>query len=102
VNEPVPITGGRELTPDEKYCWYRWGRWPCCQGTGYLAGPRGGVMQNIKCPRCGTEMNVFNPEDRRYWGVLGFGQMLHEPENYRPAALPLHVRAIRALSRGTR
>lgn len=73
----------RDMTKDELHAWYRRGRWPCCYGTGYLAGPRGGIMQNIKCPRCGTVMNVIDPEDRRYWGIDGIGQMIELPPDYR-------------------
>lgn len=36
---------------------------PDCKGTSFLAGPRDGLSQNIKCadPECGAEFNVCPP-----------------------------------------
>ena len=82
----------REMNREELHAWYRRGRWPCCGGVGYLAGPRGGAMQNIKCRRCGTIMNVIDPEDRRLWGVIGPGQMIETPEGYTPRPIPWYWR----------
>jgi len=79
----------REMTREERHAWYQRGRWPCCNGTGYLPGPRGGRMMNIKCTRCGTVMNVLDPADRRLWGVDGFGQMIETPPGYRARPIPL-------------
>ncbi len=79
----------RKMTPEELHAWYRRGRWPCCNGTGYLAGPRGGMMQNIKCPRCGTIMSVVDPEAQRYWGLVAFGEIIETPPGYLARPIPL-------------
>lgn len=36
---------------------------PDCGGSGFLAGPCGGLSQNIKCanPQCGSRFNVMGP-----------------------------------------
>jgi len=31
---------------------------PNCESMDFLAGPRGGSSQNIKCSKCGLEMNI--------------------------------------------
>lgn len=79
----------REMTEGELHAWYRRGRWPCCNASGYRPGPCGGAMQNIQCPRCNTVMNVMNPEDPRFWGMVAMGQMIEVPAHYKPPTIPL-------------
>jgi hypothetical protein len=78
----------RELTVAEKDYWYGRALWPCCKRSGYLEGPRGGMSMNIKCPRCGTVMNVIDPARSHWWGWMGPAQMIEEPPGYTPPKLP--------------
>lgn len=75
----------RNLTAGELHCWYVEGKWPCCGCNEYLSGPSGGLAQNIQCPKCGTKMNVTDPESGISFHV---GQMLSEPQGYKPPAAP--------------
>jgi hypothetical protein len=87
----------RELTFEEKEAWYGRALWPCCGKSGYLAGPRGGMCMNIKCPRCGTKMNVIDPELREYWSLTEMpGQMIEEPAGYNGRPLSLWQKVKRA------
>ena len=41
------------------YCRISKGRCPACtEPTRFLAGPRGGMSQNIKCEKCGQRFNI--------------------------------------------
>lgn len=57
--------------------------WPCCGGNEVEAGPRGGIMRNMRCPRCGTVINIpALPVDTQ--GMLQMGEMIHQPQGYDP------------------
>lgn len=71
----------RNMTQGEVQSWYEKAEWPCGHGNEYLAGPSGGIMQNIKCPVCGMEMNVT---DHMMGFDVPFGQVISEPEGYVP------------------
>jgi hypothetical protein len=55
---------------------------PACGKNEFMLGPRGGIMQNIKCT-CGMAFNVIDPEcwDSRFPQI---GQVLDEPVGYIP------------------
>lgn len=84
----------RHLTDGELYSWYKLGQWPCGHGGEYILGPRGGMSRNIKCPTCGMQMNVVDPEAGYR---MPFGQMLWEPEGYVPPKVPIMYRVLVAL-----
>lgn len=79
----------RQMNTEETHAWYRRGRWPCCEGTGYLGGPREADMVRIMCPRCGTVMQVVDPANREHWGAIKPGHMLAVPKGYTPRPIPL-------------
>jgi ribosomal protein S27AE len=43
---------------------------PRCGSTEFLAGPRGGAAQNVKCAKCDYGMNVARLPDGGYW-IIG-------------------------------
>jgi ribosomal protein S27AE len=49
------------LTEDEKAILLKYGQCPDCGGDRFLAGPEGGMNQNIKCAGCGSKFNVCPP-----------------------------------------
>lgn len=78
----------RQMTPGELYCWYKLKTWPCGHGSKYLPGPRGGIMRNVKCATCAMEMNVVDPTSDFNYEDFPFGQVIEEPDGYRPPPLP--------------
>lgn len=48
---------------------------PECGGTDLLAGPRGGLAQNVKCDRCGTIFSVVPGWPGGIGEVMGRGQI---------------------------
>jgi len=71
----------RDMTPGEMDAWYDRHQWPCGHGQHYLEGPRGGIMRNITCPKCGMKLNVVDPQSGFAWRI---GQVLVEPDGYVP------------------
>jgi len=69
----------RRMTEAELQTWYVLGRFPCCQGTEYQRGPRGGMSINLRCARCDMRINVIDPDS--YWSKAGahIGQVIREP-----------------------
>jgi hypothetical protein len=82
----------RPLTAAELDEWYMNRRWPCCGGKSFLRGPRGGLSMNVKCPRCGTRINVIDPDENP--GITNFGQMIEEPPGYVQPRISLFRRLV--------
>ena len=49
------------------------GQCPDCGGKKFLAGPEGGLTQNIKCAACGSEFNFCPP---CYVMPIGFAERI--------------------------
>ena len=72
----------RDMTKSELNIVYDNGRCPHCGSEMFQPGPRGGMMQNIKCCGCGMELNVVDPAFSQTG--IKVGQILSEPEGYSP------------------
>jgi len=54
MSEPKPLLSDEEVTE-----WFReHNNCPDCQGTMFLAGPSGGLSQNVLCETCHSEYNM--------------------------------------------
>lgn len=82
----------REMTPGELHAWYERRVLPCGHGGRYLPGPRGGLMQNVKCPVCALALNVVDPTSEFDVASFPFGQVIEAPADYVPPSVPLLVR----------
>lgn len=52
------------------------GRCPVCGGDHLLAGPRGGIAQNIACDDCHSEFNVGYAPDHGIFMVTRMGKIV--------------------------
>jgi hypothetical protein len=80
----------RKLT-DTEIALIRLGIWPCCGEKEVEGGPRGTLMRNLKCPGCGTIVNipsfVTTTENMRQ-----MCEMIHQPgPHYDPEAVARRV-----------
>jgi hypothetical protein len=89
----------REMTEAELESWYGQGRWPCCGGAEYIAGPRGGMSQNITCPDCGMQLNVIDPKSHWAKSGLRIGQVLREAQDVQKRSIAV-VQALHAATYG--
>lgn len=63
----------------------RMGIWPCCGEREVQGGPRGGMMRNLRCPNCGTVVNI--PAFKTSTEVMHqMCEMVSEPMYYDPEA----------------
>jgi hypothetical protein len=70
----------RNLTPNE-VATLNSGHCPLCGGIDFKLGPRGGMMQNVRCTRCTAVFNVVTAEARSTYGALPVGQLLNQGPN---------------------
>jgi hypothetical protein len=82
----------RDMTPDELARMYPQYRCSFCGCTNLIGGPRGGIMQNCRCTKCGATFNLVAPDsnfiarDKRGSAhVPPIGQVINEP----PAVLSI-------------
>lgn len=92
----------REMTAGELDRWYRSHRWPCCNNPAKLyssPGPQVNGMRVLKCVRCGTTINVIDPEAGRGGEDTAIGQVLAVPPGYEPPKVTLWRRMAGFLQR---